>query len=46
LQNQNAKEKPQEFEAISKAVARTSNACNSSFVGSNGWVIAPQKQKW
>jgi hypothetical protein len=33
------------FEAISKAVARTSNACNSSFVGSNGWVIAPQKTK-
>ena len=46
LQIKNAKEKPQEFEAISKAVAELLNASPiPPFVGSNSWVIAPQKTK-
>lgn len=46
LQIKNAKEKPQEYAAISKAVAALlDNSPIPPFVGSNSWVIAPQKTK-
>lgn len=46
LQIKNAKEKPQEFTAISKAVALLlDNSPIPPFVGSNSWVIAPKKTK-
>jgi len=46
LQIKNAKEKPQEFVAISKAVAALLETSPiPPFIGSNSWVIAPQKTK-
>lgn len=46
LQIKNAKEKPQEYAAISKAVAALlDNSPIPPFIGSNSWVIAPQKTK-
>jgi penicillin amidase len=46
LQIKNAKGKPQEYAAISKAVAALlDNSPIPPFVGSNSWVIAPQKTK-
>lgn len=46
LKIKNAKEKPQEFVAISKAVAALLETSPiPPFVGSNSWVIAPQKTK-
>jgi penicillin amidase len=44
--NKNAKEKPQEFLAMSKSVAALlDNSPIPPFVGSNSWVIAPKKTK-
>lgn len=46
LKIKNAKEKPQEFLAISKEIAALLDASPiPPFVGSNSWVIAPQKAK-
>jgi penicillin amidase len=44
LKIKNAKEKPEEFVAISKAVAALLESSPiPPFIGSNSWVIAPQK---
>ena len=46
LEIKNAKEKPQEYAAISKAVtALLDNSPIPPFIGSNSWVISPQKTK-
>jgi penicillin amidase len=46
LKIKNAKEKPEEFVAISKAVAALLESSPiPPFIGSNSWVIAPQKKK-
>jgi penicillin amidase len=42
----NAKEIPQEYAAISKSVAAILDQSPvSPFIGSNSWVIAPEKKK-